>query len=89
VPTHDSAKKRVRQNAKRRLRNKDIRTRLTNCARSFEKTLAEGDIDAASTAAAKVESVYNRAVSKGVIPKARAARKISRVNQRLNAAKNA
>jgi len=79
----------MRQNAKRRMRNKDLRTRMTNVARKFEKSLAEGDFDAASSAAASVESVYNRAVSKGVIPKNRASRKISRVNLRLNAAKNA
>lgn len=79
----------MRQNAKRRMRNKDIRSRMTNVARKFEKSIAEGDLDAAANAAASVESVYNRAVSKGVIPKNRASRKISRVNQRLNAAKNA
>lgn len=89
MPTHDSAAKRMRQNIKGRMRNKNVRTRMTNSARSFEKSLAAGDLDAAGTAAAKVESVYNRAASKGVIPRTRAARKISRVNQRLSAAKNA
>lgn len=89
MPTHISAEKRVRQNAKRRMRNKNVRTRMTTAARKFEQSIADSDVEAASAAAASVESVYNRAVSKGVIPKTRAARKISRVHKRLNEVKNA
>jgi small subunit ribosomal protein S20 len=71
------------------MRNKNVRTRMTTSARNFEQTLASGDLDAAGNAADALESVYNRAVSKGVIPQSRASRKISRIKKRLHAAKTA
>lgn len=83
MPSHASAEKRARQNADRRMRNKPFRTRMTSRARKFEETLAAGDLEAARAAAVALESTYNRAASKGVIPRERAARKISRVNARL------
>lgn len=88
MPTHESAEKRMRQNAKRRMRNKNVRSRLTTYTRQFEEKLEAGDFDAAAEAMREVESVYDRAVSKGVIPQKRASRKISRLKKRLNAAQS-
>lgn len=86
MPTHASAEKRARQNIKRRLRNKAVRSRMTTSVRQFDKALAEGDLETARDAALELEATYARAASKGVIPSERASRKVSRINQRLNRA---
>ena len=86
MPTHQSAEKRMRQNAKRRMRNKSIKTRLTTVTRKFEKTLEAGELDEAAEKIRDVESTYDRAVSKGVLPQKRASRKISRLKKRLSKA---
>ncbi len=76
----------MRQNAKRRLRNKNVRSRLTTYTRKFEETLEAGDLEAAAEAVRQAEATYDRAAAKGVIPKTRAARKVSRLKTRLNKA---
>jgi small subunit ribosomal protein S20 len=69
------------------MRNKSVRTRLTTVARKFRETLEAGDLEAAAEQIGEVESTYDRAVSKGVIPKKRASRKVSRLKKSLSAAK--
>lgn len=86
MPTHESAKKRVRQNATRRQRNKAVRSRLTTFTRKFTEALESGDLDAAAEAMREAEAQYDRAASKGVIPKKRASRKVSRLRRRLSKA---
>ncbi|MFW5968330.1 MAG: 30S ribosomal protein S20 [Persicimonas sp.] len=88
MPTHDSAKKRMRQNPKRRERNQRVRSRLTTFTRKFTEALESGDLESADELIRTVESEYDRAVSKGVIPKKRASRKVSRLHKRLNKAKD-
>ena len=87
MPTHKSAEKRMRQNAKRRMRNKGVRSTLTTSTRKFREALESGDLDAAVERVREVESTYDRAVAKGVIPKKRASRKVSRLKKRLSKAK--
>lgn len=87
MPTHKSAEKRMRQNAKRRVRNKGVRSTLTTQTRKFNESLESGDLDAATEQMRNVESTYDRAVAKGVIPQKRASRKISRLKKRLSQAK--
>lgn len=88
MPTHKSAEKRMRQNAKRRMRNKGVRSTLTTQTRKFREALENGDLDAATTQLRNVESTYDRAVSKGVIPQKRASRKVSRLAKRLSEAQS-
>lgn len=87
MPTHKSAEKRMRQNAKRRMRNKGVRSTLTTATRKFREALESGDLDTATETMRNVESTYDRAVAKGVIPQKRASRKISRLKKRLSDAK--
>ena len=89
MANHKSALKRIRQNEKRRARNKSTRSKLRTRANSFEKAMAEGNLDKAAAALTVAESDLNRAASKGVIPRARAARKTSRLAKRLAAAQQA
>ena len=82
-----SAKKRMRQNPKRQMRNKRIRTR----ARTFVKTAREAiesDPQSADVAAVSALRELDKAVSRGVIHRNNAARRKSRLLKALNQAKN-
>ena len=81
---HPSAKKRARQSVVRRARNRSIQSSVKTRVKRFRTVAEEGD--AAQTAAAlrEAESVLRRAASKGVIPKARVRRQISRLARRAN-----
>jgi small subunit ribosomal protein S20 len=85
VPTTDSAEKRIRQNEKRRERNQNRKSRLTTAERRFEEALEADNLDEAEAYLRDVESEYDRAASKGVVPQKRASRKISRLSKRLAA----
>ena len=87
MPTHQSAKKRMRQSAKREQHNKKYRTRLRTYVNKFRSALEDGDVDAAADILPEVEAAYDRAASKGVIPKQRASRKVGRLKSDLHKAK--
>jgi len=84
VATSQSAEKRIRQNERARKRNKKVRTKVRTSINEFDAALEEGDVEAAEEAFRGVESQLDRAASKNVIPKNRAARKTSRLARRLN-----
>ena len=77
----------MRQNPKRQMRNKRIRTR----ARTFVKTAREAiesDAQGADAAAASALRELDKAVSRGVIHRNNAARRKSRLLKLLKQAKN-
>lgn len=80
-----SAKKRVRQNAKRRALNKWRMKTLRRALRTFEEQLASGAIDQAREANRVAGQLLDKTASKGVIHKNLAARKKARLNKRLKA----
>ncbi len=75
MPQHKSAAKRVRTSAKERARNRTIRTRLRGVLKAFDGAAAAERPEALRAAISEVD----RAAQKGVIPKARANRKKSRL----------
>ena len=79
---HKSAKKRARQNLKRRARNRHISTGIRSAVKSL-RTAEAGDTPAALRHA---ESTIRRAASKGVLSKKQASRNVSRLAKRANAA---
>jgi small subunit ribosomal protein S20 len=87
MPTIDSAEKRMRQDEKKRERNKTRKSRVRTAARRFEEALEEGDLEEAEERLRAAESEYDRAVTKGVVPQNRASRKIGRLKKRLHEAK--
>ena len=93
MANHKSALKRIRQNEKRRIRNKDVRSNVRTTVKKFDAAITAaiegGNFEAAEQLCRKAESDLHRAVSKGVMPRARAARKSSRLALRLNAARAA
>lgn len=79
-----SAKKAVRKIAARTLVNKSRRSRVRSFIRKFDDAVLSGDRQAANMAFKAAEPEIARAVTKGVLHKNTASRKISRLAQRLN-----
>ena len=84
MPTSLSAKKRVRQNAKRRLRNRVVRSAMRTHVRKAEAALERGDIEAARGEYQAAARAIDQAVSKGVLHRNTAARRKSRLAGQLN-----
>lgn len=81
MANHKSAEKRNRQNAVRNARNTHIRSTMRSYVKQVRQAVSEGDSDAAKTALAKAVPCIDKAATKGVIHKATASRKISRLNK--------
>ena len=84
-----SAKKMVRKIAGRTEVNKNRRTRMRGYVRKVEEAIAAGDHDAAKAAMGACEPEIMRCVTKGILKKNTAARKVSRLAKRVNALKAA
>ena len=80
-----SAKKRVRQNAKRRARNRARKELVKVELKAYNAVLAGGDITKAEEQLRGVVSRLDKTAAKGTIHKNTAARKRSRLAKRLNA----
>ncbi len=79
-----SAKKRIKQTQVRTLRNKIRKTMVRTAVRRFEDALNRNDIETAQTALRFCYGRLDRAAQKGAIHRNTAARKKSRLTQRLN-----
>ena len=84
MPTSESAKKRARQNKKRRKRNKNTKSHVRTTLRRFEEAIEQEDVDLAKERLRKAESAWDRAASKGVVPKKRASRRVGRMKRELS-----
>jgi small subunit ribosomal protein S20 len=79
------AKKRARQNAARFAVNKMRRSRIRTYLRAVEEAIASGDQKAAAEALKAAQPELMRGVTKGVMHKNTAARKMSRLASRVKA----
>lgn len=77
------AKKRARQNERRFAINKARRSRIRTYLRKVEEAIASGDQDAAKEALRAAQPELMRGVTKGVVHKNTASRKISRLSARV------
>ena len=77
------ARKRARQNTTRRERNSAQRSTMRTAVKNFLKSLENKDADSARTAYQNATSAIDRAVSKGLHHRNRAARLKQRLNNRL------
>ena len=75
--------KRNRQNEKRRLRNKAVKSSLKTAIRKFNEATAAGDTENAATLMRDASRKLDKAVSKGVIHKNQAANRKSAITKRL------
>lgn len=89
MPNTESAKKRVRQNVKRRALNRWRLRTMRTAIKSFDKALADGQLDAATDAFKAASAIVDKSAQKGVIHRNQAARRKSRMNARLKKAKQA
>ena len=80
-----SAKKATRKIAARTAVNRSRRTRVRNFVRKVEEAITSGDKEAAQAALKAAEPELMRAVTKGVVHKHTASRKVSRLNARVKA----
>ena len=78
-----SAKKRVRQTVRRTEQNRERRSRLRNAIKKVEDAVLSSNKEAAQFAFKNAEPEIMRGVTKGVLPKNTASRKISRLSARI------
>lgn len=83
MANHKSALKKIKQIEKRRLRNKAVRTRYRGVIKSVRLALESGDAAEAEKALSTAAPYIQRAASKGVIHKNKAARHISRLSKQV------
>lgn len=83
MANHKSAKKRIRRNANRAEINKSRISRIRTFVKRVEKAVASGDKGAAQTALKEAQPELMRGVSKGVMHKNTASRKMSRLSARV------
>jgi small subunit ribosomal protein S20 len=82
-----SAKKRIRQNIKRRARNRARKEVLKDQTKSYLVALASGDVAKATAELQKTVVRLDKVAAKHTIHKNTAARRRSRLTRRLNALK--
>jgi small subunit ribosomal protein S20 len=74
-----SAKKAVRQIARRTAVNRQRRSKMRTFVRKVEEAILSGDQTAAQSALAVAEPILMRAAQKGIVHKNTASRKVSRL----------
>ncbi|SNT40425.1 small subunit ribosomal protein S20 [Asanoa hainanensis] len=77
--------KRNRQNEKRRLRNKSVKSSLKTAIRKFHEATAAGDTEKAAVLMRDASRKLDKAVSKGVIHKNQAANRKSAIAKKASA----
>ena len=88
MANHKSAKKRILRNAKRAEINKSRISRIRTFVKKVELAIATGDQSRAKNALIDAQPEIMRGVSKGVLHKNTASRKISRLAARVKAVGN-
>jgi small subunit ribosomal protein S20 len=86
LPVTKSAQKRMRKTERERLRNKPIISLCKSNITKAERLIFMGNLEAAREAVAVAISSLDRAAEKGVIHRNNAARRKSRLTQKLNEA---
>ena len=84
MANHKSAEKRARQNEKRRVRNKAVKTRIKHITKEVRLASGEASKEEALEKLKVAQSIVDKALKKGVIHKKTAARKISRLSKLVN-----
>lgn len=85
MANHSSSKKAIRQIETRTEQNRARVSRIRTFVKKVESLLAEGNQPEAVAALREAESEIMRGVSKGVLHKNTASRKVSRLSKRVKA----
>ncbi len=89
MPNIASSKRQIRTDARRTLRNKNVRTRVKTDIGKAERLIAAGKLDEAQKAVAAAASQLDKAGVKGVLHSNNTARRKARLVAKLNKAKGA
>jgi len=88
LPVTKTAQKQMRVAERKRLRNKPIRSQCKTYITKAEKLIFSGDLEAAQKAVVTAISSLDKAAEKGIIHPNNAARRKSRLMQKLNEAQS-
>ncbi len=81
MANHASSLKRARQTVKRTERNRFYKTRIKNITRAIREAVEAGDKEKAAEALKSANQNFHKFVSKGILKKNTAARKVSRLSK--------
>jgi small subunit ribosomal protein S20 len=84
VANHASALKRHRQTEKRTIRNQGLRTRLRHFVRAVRQAVARKDATAAEETLRRATCALDKAVTKGLIHRNNASRRVSRLSHAVS-----
>ena len=79
MPNTKSAERRMRSNERKQLHNRSIMSKLRRLEKDYRGLVTGGKKDEASKALSGVHSAFDKAVKSGVVPRATANRKKSRL----------
>ena len=89
MATHKSAEKRHRQSEKRRTRNHALKSRLRTLVKRVLVAVDQKDAATAHTELVVAARALDKAVTKGVLHRNNASRRLSRLTLRVNALRRA
>ena len=81
MANHKSALKRIRQNEKRYLRNRQINSRMKTAIKKYRMAAVESDKATLQEMLTVVTKIIDKAATKGILHRRNAARKISRLTK--------
>jgi len=84
MANHKSAKKRIKQTIKKTERNRFYRTRMKNIIRAVREAVEAGDRAKAEEAFKVANKKLHHFVSKGILKKQTASRRVSRLHKLVN-----
>lgn len=87
MPNTKSAERRIRNSARKELHNHSIKSRLHTLERSYLELVRSGKKDDAAKALRTLSSAFDKAAKSGVVHRATASRKKSRLSLQLARAK--
>jgi len=87
MPNTTSAERRMRNNARKQLHNRSVKSRLKSLERAYADAVKAGKKEDANAAYRKISSAFDKAAKSGVIHRSKANRKKSRLAARLAAVK--
>jgi small subunit ribosomal protein S20 len=87
MPNTKSAERRMRNSATKRLHNRSIKSRLHTLEKQYLGLLGSGKKEEASKALRTISSAFDKAAKTGVVHRAMADRKKSRLTLRLASVK--
>jgi small subunit ribosomal protein S20 len=87
MPNTKSAQRRMRNSARKQLRNRSVKSRLHTLEKSYLKLVTDGKKEDAATALRAISSAFDKAAKGGVVHRSQASRKKSRLAIRLGSLK--